>query len=56
MVVTILHRLEGTPDISFRGVFDDVEPGIWYSEAVEWAASERIVNGYGDGLFGPNIR
>ena len=25
-----------------------------YSNAVAWAAKEEIVNGYGDGLFGPN--
>ena len=54
MVVTILHRLEGTPETAFAGVFEDVEPGIWYSDAVEWAADEGIVNGYGNGKFGPN--
>lgn len=52
MIVTILHRLEGTP--SANGVaFSDVASGKWYSEAVSWASSKDIVNGYGNGIFGP---
>ena len=53
MIVTILYRLEGEPAVAFNGVFTDVEPGLWYSEAVEWAAENGIVKGYGDGTFGP---
>lgn len=52
MIVTILHRLEGTP--SAHGMsFSDVASGKWYSEAVSWASSKDIVNGYGNGRFGP---
>jgi len=53
MVVTILYRVEGTPVVEFKGTFTDVEAGQWYSEAVEWAAANGIVNGYGNGKFGP---
>jgi hypothetical protein len=28
--------------------------GSWYADAVNWAASNGIVAGYGNGLFGPN--
>jgi diketogulonate reductase-like aldo/keto reductase/flavodoxin len=34
--------------------FSDVPAGQWYSEAVRWAASEKLVGGYGDGRFGTN--
>lgn len=34
--------------------YRDVEPGLWYTEAVRWAASEGVVSGYGDGYFGPS--
>ena len=53
MVVTILYRVEGEPAVEFQGTFTDVEAGTWYSEAVEWAAANGIVNGYGNGKFGP---
>lgn len=53
MVVTILYRVEGEPEVEFKGTFTDVEAGTWYSEAVEWAAAQGIVKGYGNGKFGP---
>ena len=53
-LVTILYRMEGSPEVSFRGTFPDVAPGLWYSDAIEWAAANGIVNGYTDGTFGPN--
>ena len=53
MVVTILHRLEGEPEVAYSGTFTDVPDGTWYTDGVEWAASKGIVNGYGDGQFGP---
>ena len=28
--------------------------GQWYTDAVNWAAANDIVAGYGNGLFGPN--
>ncbi len=53
MIVTILHRLEGSP-ITSQAQFDDVGMGTYYADAVAWAASNGIVDGYGDGTFGPN--
>lgn len=53
MIVTILHRLEGSP-AAWGGSFPDVPAGQYYSQAVAWAASNGIVNGYDTGLFGPN--
>ena len=56
MIVTILWRLEGEPVYGQgkSGTFADVPEYTWYTEAVEWAAANGIVNGYGDGSFGPN--
>lgn len=53
MVVTMLHRMEGKPRAYKTGTFTDVASGTWYTEAVEWAAENNIVNGYGT-TFGPN--
>lgn len=53
-IVTILHRLEGEPPALDRGGFTDVPDGQWYTAAVDWAAEEGIVDGYGDGSFRPD--
>ncbi|OUN08848.1 hypothetical protein B5G40_14325 [Flavonifractor sp. An9] len=54
MVVTILWRLEGQPETDATLSFTDVESGVWYTEAVRWAAAEGIVKGYSDTVFAPN--
>ena len=53
MIVTILHRLEGSPAAESAG-FTDVPGNQWYTGAVNWAAANDIVSGYGGDLFGPN--
>ncbi|MBE6725754.1 MAG: hypothetical protein E7576_11295 [Ruminococcaceae bacterium] len=53
MIVTVLHRMEGKPEVTYSGVFTDVPAGEWYTDGVEWAASHGIVLGYGNGKYGP---
>ncbi len=53
MLVTILWRLEGSPVVNYAMSFEDVAPEEWYTEAIRWAAGEKIVEGYGNGKFGP---
>ena len=54
MVVTMLWRLEGQPEADATLSFTDVESGVWYTDAVNWAASKGIVKGYSDTVFAPN--
>ncbi len=54
MLVTILYRFEGSPD-SRTYAYSDVERNTWYTKGVDWAASNGIVNGVGDGKFAPNL-
>lgn len=54
MVVTILWRQAGSPVVDYAMNFSDVEEGLWYSEAVRWAAAEGIVTGYSDTVFAPD--
>ncbi|HPY98170.1 MAG TPA: carboxypeptidase regulatory-like domain-containing protein [Clostridia bacterium] len=54
MIVTVLHRLEKMPEPKAYNTFGDVAANRYYSKAVNWAAENGIVNGYGDGNFGPN--
>ena len=53
MIVTILWRMEGSPKVTGVEDFTDVT-GQYYYDAVRWAAKNGVVNGYGDGRFGPN--
>lgn len=49
----IIYSKEGRPTPG-KNKFSDVKSGQWYANAVNWAAAEGIVSGYGNGLFGPN--
>jgi hypothetical protein len=53
MLVTVLWRMAGQPVVNYLMRFEDVPQGLWYSEAVRWAAAERIAEGY-DGRFRPD--
>lgn len=55
MVVTTLYRIAGSPKVEgVTNEFSDVQEGTWYYDAVIWASSNGIINGYGDGTFGTN--
>ena len=57
MLVTILYRLEGSPNIEneiWGYPFKDVDVNAYYATAVYWARMNGIVAGYSDELFGPN--
>ena len=53
MIATILWRMEGEPVVDYAMDYADVAGGVWYTEAIRWAASQGIVTGYGDSRFGP---
>lgn len=53
MIVTVLYRLEKSPAVTGASKFTDVPAGQWYSDAVAWAAANKIVNGYDETTFGP---
>ncbi len=54
MLVTVLHRLDGKPSVSADVKFGDVAPGEWYTDAIAWASTNGIVNGYTADTFGTN--
>ena len=51
MLVTVLYRLEGEPEVGACS-FSDVPADEWYTDAVTWAAGNKIVEGY-NGKFSP---
>ena len=54
MLATVLYRAAGSPAVTASAGFTDVPDGQWYSDAVNWAASEGIVNGVGGNRFAPD--
>lgn len=54
MFVTILYRIEGVKDTSQKSQFKDVPDGTWYTQAVNWAAANGIVEGNGADMFLPD--
>lgn len=53
MLVTVLWRNEGKP-AGADTTFADLEEGLYYVDAVEWATENGVVTGYSDEVFAPN--
>lgn len=52
--VTILGRIEAAkPMGEYKTSFPDVTSSDWYGCYVSWAAKNKIVSGYANGMFGP---
>ena len=54
MMAAVLYNMEGKPACDKSGIFTDVENGKWYTDAINWAASNNIVSGMPDGTYAPN--
>ena len=54
MLVTVLHRLAGSPAVTSGCAFTDVFPGSYYETAICWAAEKGIVNGVSAERFAPD--
>ena len=54
MIVTVLWRAENEPVVNYLMTFVDVDQTAYYAEAVRWAASNNIVEGYDAATFAPN--
>lgn len=57
MIVTILYRLEGSPDLLNENLgypYADVDANAYYADAVYWARQNGIVSGMSAEQFAPN--
>ncbi len=52
-LVTVIHRMKGSPAAVNEAGFTDVG-NRYYTDAVNWAAENEIVEGVGDGKFAPD--
>ena len=55
MLVTVLYRMAGSPAVTGKvsEKFTDCTDGSWYADAVLWASTNKIVDGYSDGTYKP---
>lgn len=54
MFVTVLYRMDGSPEAETDYTFKDVQSDSYYSQAVAWADDNSIVLGYSAEEFAPD--
>lgn len=57
MLVTILYRLSGSPDMpesDWGYAYEDVDASAWYATAVYWARMNGVADGVSDTQFDPD--
>ena len=57
MLVTILYRLSGSPDMpesDWGYAYEDVDASAWYAAAVYWARMNGVADGVSDTQFDPD--
>jgi hypothetical protein len=54
MMVQILYNKAGRPEVTAQeSPFTDVSLDAWYADAIVWGERTGVIEGYGDGTFGP---
>lgn len=53
MMVTILYRIAGSPEVEGAPAFTDVPADVFYTDAVVWATANGITTGVTERLFAP---
>ncbi len=55
MLVTVLYRIAGAPSVAgMENPFNDVDADKYYTDAVIWAAENKVVEGYPGDVFKPD--
>lgn len=54
MLVTVLWRYAGKPYVNYANPFLDVRSNYYYEDAIDWASSKKIVEGFSATEFGPD--
>ena len=53
MMVTVLYRMAGSPEVAAENPFTDVPADTWYTDAVIWASENGITAGTSETTFSP---
>lgn len=53
MMITVLYRAEGEPEVSGEATFEDIDKNAYYANAVVWGQRNGIIKGYSDTKYAP---
>ena len=53
MASSLIYRMYGSPEVSYKAIFPDVPDGEWYTDGIIWVSENGIMSGYDDGTFCP---
>lgn len=53
MMVTVLYRMAGSPEVTAENPFTDVPADTWYTDAVIWTSENGITAGTSETTFSP---
>ncbi len=55
MIAQVFYNMEkGSLSEALKDLYSDVKTNQWFAGAVGWATGYGVMDGYGNGLFGPN--
>jgi len=54
MMITVLYRAEGEPEVTGKSTFEDIDENAYYAKAVVWGQQNGIIKGYSDSEYAPN--
>lgn len=54
MAASLVYRMYGSPDVTYKALFPDVPDGEWYTDGIIWAKENGVKSGYDDGMFCPD--
>lgn len=54
MFITVIYRLEGSPEVEKTAVFEDIDLDAYYADAVIWGKQNKLVKGISDTEYAPD--
>ena len=53
MMITVLYRAEGEPEVTGETTFEDIDENAYYAKAVVWGQQNGIIKGYSETEYAP---
>ena len=53
MMITVLYRAEGEPEVTGEATFEDIDENAYYVKAVVWGQQNGIIKGYSETEYAP---
>ncbi len=53
MMITVLYRTEGEPEVAGNATFEDIDANAYYAKAVIWGQQNGIIKGYSATEYAP---